>query len=214
MLRVSLILTILALALSGAVTAVAKEAAPTPTTPPLLVSRVSLSAPATNQVLQGVVAIRGGTSLEGFTSAELSFAYENNPTGTWFLLKGEVPAVNDDVLAEWDTTTLTDGTYTLRLTVTLQDGSQQSAQVNGLRVRNYTPVETAIAEPTQAVQPQAPAATPTQAQPPTPTPLPTNPAHFTQRQLTNSLASGSLAALGLFALLGLLFAARSRRYRE
>lgn len=214
MLRLKWFLLLAALALISALPARAQEASPTPSSPPPLVSRVSLSAPAPNQVLQGVVAIRGSTALKDFASAELTFAYENNPTDTWFLIQESLPAVSDGDLAEWDTTTLTDGAYTLRLSVQLMDGSQQTAQVSGLRVRNYTPVETDTPAPTREATPLAPVASSSPTPPPTPTPLPTNPAHFTSRQLSSSVASGGIAAIGLFALLGLLFAARAKRYRE
>src|SRR4030042_555849 len=98
--------------------------------------------PQPGQALQGVVAIMGRTSLSGFRSAEILFGYSNDPSQTWFFIAESTTPVDAGLLAEWDTSTLTDGNYTLRLVVNRTDGSRVVVIVPGLRVRNYSPVET------------------------------------------------------------------------
>ena len=163
----------------------------------------SVAAPSAGQALQGVVAVAGTTAVDGFVSAELSFAYAGDPTGTWFLITVTGTPVFESTLAAWDTTTITDGNYVLRLRVFLSDGSSKDILVEGLRVRNYSPVETATPAPTVEQASPVPSATPTATPQPTPTALPGNPAAIDPADLRLSIAAGGLAALLAFALLGL-----------
>ncbi len=87
-------------------------------------SHPSIESPVTGQAVQGSIAIRGSTGMDRFQSYEVNFSYEGDPTLTWFLIQEGTTPVQDGVLAEWDTTTITDGDYTLRLLVTLNDGTQ------------------------------------------------------------------------------------------
>ncbi len=173
--------------------------------------------PRAGQALQGSVPIVVDTAVEGFEAVELAFAYTDNPTGTWFtLFQGNQP-VSGEAIVQWDTSQISDGTYTLRLTVRLSDGSQQSHEVKGLRVRNYTAIESDTPTPvTPSATPlpqdtPVPSLTPTPTstpRPPTPTPLPANPAVLEQNDVLLSVARGALAALGIFALVGLYGALR------
>jgi hypothetical protein len=110
--------------------------------------------PQPGQALKGVVAIMGRTTLSSFRSAEVLFGYTNDPSQTWFLIAESASPVEAGLLAEWDTSTLTDGNYTLRLVVNRTDGSRVVVIVPGLRVRNYSPVETST--PTPFLTPTAP----------------------------------------------------------
>jgi hypothetical protein len=184
---------------------------------------VAILSPQPGQALQGTVAISAQTSLRDLRRAELSFTYHGDTSGAWFLIwEEEGRQFGKTTLAEWDTTTLTDGDYTLRLLLTRQDGSQAEARVENLRVRNYTPIETETPSPapTGGVLP-AVAATSTPLPGPTATlarpsltPLPTNPAQLSPQQVGASLARGAtwalagFAALGLYALLRSLLASR------
>jgi hypothetical protein len=198
---------------------------------------VLLSSPMGGQALQGVVAIRGNTAVASFQSASLAFSYSGDATGTWFLIIESEAPVAYDIIAQWDTTTITDGNYDLHLSVRLTDGSQFSVTVEGLRVRNYSAVEADTATPpapsatpspptqgetiesTQAA-PTLTATTTTTAtvtpNPPTITPLPPNPAELSQADIVNTFSKGGAAALALFALLGVYLAGRAvlRRPRK
>ncbi len=180
---------------------------------------VVIVSPQPGEAIQGVVAIMGKTTVSGFRSAEVLFGYVNDPSQTWFFIAESMTPVDAGQLAEWDTSTLTDGNYTLRLVVNRTDGSRVVVIVPNLRVRNYTPVETST--PTPFYTPTASATPPpgggpnptvtalpsTTPVPPTITPLPTNPAILSQGNISTSLLRGAagtgiaLAGLGLYLLI-------------
>ncbi len=171
---------------------------------------IKILSPVQGDVLQGVVTILGTSELDGFQSSELDFSYSDDTTGTWFLITTNAQPVNEDVIATWDTTTITDGTYSLRLRVFLTDGSFQDANVLDLRVRNYTAIET----PTPALTAVQPTSTPTATEMPTPFPTPTsqppNPVIVTQTEISNSIVWGGLGAVFLLILLGIYLAIRRK----
>ena len=166
-------------------------------------SLVSIRSPQAGEALQGQVTITGSSNVAGFASAEVSFAYANDPTGTWFLITSSGLPVAQGTLAVWDTMTITDGLYTLRLRVKLDVGSYVDAIVPALRVRNYTPVETST--PTAAPLQATPVtnATATATPYPTPTALPPNPAALSPSNIYTSLGYGALVVAALFLLFGL-----------
>ena len=175
---------------------------------------VKITAPDPGTPLQGIVTIEGNTLVEGFVSWEMSFGYANDSTGTWFLIAEGDEQVTSGELTQWDTTTITDGDYNLRLTVYLQGGRREHDVINNLRVRNYSPIETMTPTPTLTSTPYTetprPSLTPTKTIQPTetpipntPTPLPANPATITQSDINNSLIRGAAGALAAFILIGL-----------
>jgi len=186
---------------------------PTPTPTPI----VSIQSPAAGKALQGNVAILGNTAVEDFASANLYFGYTQDPTGTWFLIQSFDQPIANGALAQWDTTTITDGTYDLKLSVLLRDGDQVDKIIPALRVRNYTAIETDTptpVTPTATPLPGAPTSTPTRSPTPilpTGTPLPANPAQLSTMALMDSLGKGALLVFGLFAVLGLYVLLRQRR---
>ncbi|MCX8061836.1 MAG: hypothetical protein N3D16_04585, partial [Anaerolineales bacterium] len=105
----------------------------------------------------------------------------------------------------WDTSGITDNTYQLRLTVITKDNQKHVYMVEGLRVRNYTPIETDTPQPGQQAQTESTATLePTRAVN-TPTPLPTNPLTLREGDLTQSALKGIGIVVILF-LLGTLMA--------
>lgn len=178
-------------------------------------SQVGIIFPAPGDALQGSVPISANIAAEGFLRAELTFAYADDAAKTWFLIFETDQPTRDGELTQWDTTTLTDGQYTLRLSVTLEDGSQLFATVQNLRVRNYTPIETNTPAPTETPVPgDTPIPTPTPTPtitpiPPTSTALPPNPAELTSQDITLSLGKGALGATAMLVLLGLYAAVRN-----
>ena len=212
--RMTFLCLFILLLLTPAASVQAQSLTPSPSgetgTPPSSPSpTVSISSPFAGQALRGVIAITGNSFIPGFTSAELSFAYANDPTGTWFLIAESRIAVEDGPLMQWDTTAITDGEYQLRLVVRMADGQQQIATVTGLRVRNYTPVETETPTPSPTPLPgntPEPTGTPTPTLtpiPPTATAVPPNPAVIGPRDLINNLGRGALGVVALFSLIGI-----------
>ena len=184
-------------------------------TPP----EVAIVSPSSGDALQGTVPVTGNTAVDGFLRAELTFAYSDDPTNTWFLIfESDQPTSNGE-LTRWDTTTLTDGDYSLRLVVTLQDNTQLVATLQNLRLRNYTPIETDTPTPTQTpvpgntlvpTQTSTPTITPI---PPTSTALPPNPAQLTSQDVALSLGKGAIGAIAALGIIGLYVAVRNAMRR-
>lgn len=172
----------------------------------------AITSPEPGQALQGVVTVTGVSAVDSFQSAEIAFTYSNDPTGTWFLIQSSNQPEAGGILAIWDTTALTDNVYTLRLRVTRTDGNFVDAKVIDLRVRNYTPVETATSP---ALQPPEyshvqPIETPKLSPSPEPTSLAPNPAAFTPHDIFTSMGIGALVIVLIFAIFGIIL--RLRRH--
>jgi len=179
----------------------------------LPINQPKVTSPLAGEALQGVVVVQGSTDVPGYLSSEVAFSYDQDDA-SWFVLEQAREPVADGQLAVWDTTTITDGTYRLRVTVWLDTGETSETVVTGLRVRNYSPIETSTpvandqagAESLQSSPTPLPA-TPTPA--PTFTPLPANPARITPSGLTFGWLSGASYAVIGFVLLGAYLAARN-----
>jgi len=166
-------------------------------------SNPTISSPQAGDVLQGVVSVVGSTNLPGFASAQLSFSYLDDPTSTWFLIVSLSQPVINQTLVTWDTTSISDGNYTLRLRVVLTDSRTYDVLVPGLRVRNYTPVETPTPAPTVPQATPLPTITPTPTPFSTPTLLPHNPAVLATSDISFSIIYGGSAAILLFIIVGI-----------
>jgi hypothetical protein len=178
-------------------------------------AQVNIDSPASGEALQGVVSISGTSETPGFRIAEVSFAYQSDPTGTWFLIQNSTIPVSDGVLASWDTSTITDGLYLLRVQVFLEDGQVLESLVHGLRVRNYTAVETStpravVTGPQQPTQTPSPLSdyVPVASEPKA---MPTNPAQLSQQHIQKSVLQGAgvvlaaALAAGFYMLMRMLF---------
>jgi hypothetical protein len=175
--------------------------------------KVEITSHKAGEAIRGIVPISGFTALDGLVSWELSFGYASNVLGTWFLIAEGNKPVSDDILVEWDTTTIIDGTYNLRLTVYLEGGRRNHFILPDIRVRNYTPIESDTPTSTLTVTPitvtprasntptvtLAPTTSPI---PDTPTPQPTNPIEISPPEITNSLIQGAGIAFIAFLTMG------------
>jgi len=168
--------------------------------PAQIINTPQVHSPRPGQVLQGSVEITGSTRISGFVSAEVSFAYDDGQSAGWYLIQQSQQPVEGGLLATWDTTTITDGDYRLRVLVHLEDGRTEEAQVSKLLVRNYTSFEqhagAASLEPGREPSP-----TPTRIILPTATALPANPAEVSSAAFIVSIAQG--ITLTLIGFLGL-----------
>jgi hypothetical protein len=168
-----------------------------------------ITSPLTGQAVQGVVTITGTSEVVGFVRSEVAFTYADNPTDTWFLIAASDLFVTDGTLAVWDTTTITDGVYVLRLRVFLPEGYYLDAVVSDVRVRNYSPIETPTPTATPVIILPTLTPTITPLPPATPTPLPPNPVAMDRKEILISLGVGALLVLLFFLFFGLY--ARFRR---
>jgi len=181
-------------------------------TAPQAEATVSIASPAAGATLRGPVEVTGSSAVDGFLSAEISFAYASD-LSTWFLIATSDQPVTDGLLATWDTNAITDGDYVLRLHVTLQDSSVLETFVGGLQIRNQSLAPTATSEsgfppavfdtpvPTQIELPAVPL-------PPSPTPFAPNPATVTQTEIVANLQHGLIIALLSFLFIGILIRLR------
>ena len=180
-----------------------------------------ITAPTEGQILQGQVSITGTTDIVNFASAELDFAYASDSTGTWFFIQTLAQPVANSALAVWDTTSIGDGDYILRLRVTSQDGSSQDATVK-VKVQNQAPLPTSTSPITQVVtftpafvpQPSTPVIvvlSPTPTSLPifsTPTALPSNPVEVQINEIYAGIQRGALVIIGLSIVFGVLIRLR------
>lgn len=178
---------------------------------------IAITFPVSGDVLRGEVTITGTMDDPNFFSAQLDFSYASNPTDTWFALQTFSQPVTDSALAVWNTASISDGDYILRLRVNFLDNTSQEITVP-VSIQNDVPVSTATVAPTSTpntVEVQIPtpfllAASPTPTSPPRPTPtaLPTNPASLAQTAIYASLGRGALVIIILFILSGLIIRLR------
>lgn len=179
---------------------------------------VAITSPAPGEVLRGQVNIIGSTDVPNFISAQLDFSYASDSAGTWFPLQTLSQTVFDSPLYTWDTTTITDGDYILRMRIFIADDSVQEVTVpitlqndsspTPTVVPTATPDEVTVLIPTPFLLAASP--TPTELPRSTPTPLPANPVSLQQNQIYSSLGRGALVILGVFAIAGLIV--RFRRF--
>jgi len=180
---------------------------------------IAITSPQNGEALRGVVEIQGRMEAPNFASAELAFAFASDTGGNWFPLQTFSQPVAGIPIAAWDTTSITDGDYTLRLRVFLQDGTFQDALVTGLRVLNDQPLPTSTPTATEIVfnfQPlnQTPLPGPLEPTPtaflsfPTSTPLPANPASLTAESIFKIFWQSAAAILFLFVFFSLILRLR------
>jgi hypothetical protein len=198
MTRIGIFLLLIIYLVSGATSPVTAQVGP------MIIS------PRQGDVLQGVVIIKGTTDVAKFYSAEVEFAYAGDPTTTWFLIATSSQRVNLDILATWDTTTITDGNYVLRVRVFLKNGDTLDVLVPNLRVRNYTPVETPTPAPTALQATVTPTPTMTLTPFPSPTLLPHNSAVLTPVDVSKSIFYGGVGAVIFLIVLSIYLGLRRR----
>ena len=176
---------------------------------------VEILAPLPGQAIQGSFPILVTISVAGFQEAVLSFRYTADLTGSWFELARSPIQLIEEELVIWDTTALTDGDYIMQLVVNREEDEPVVTTISGLRVRNYTIIETDTPAPTITARPDT-GSTPAPTVPPgvmprvnTPTLLPPNPAAVTPSSIGASLLQGVAVSLIAFAAVGVLLLIRS-----
>jgi hypothetical protein len=134
-----------------------------------------ITSPRTSEVIFGSTPIIGTARHPDFVRYRLEFASLERNSSEYFLITEIRQQVTAGILASWDTTTIPDGRYQLRLRLILRDGSVIDSVVNDINVRNSqpTPLPTVPipATPIPTIEP-TPGPSPTSLiqQPPTNTP--------------------------------------------
>ena len=165
--------------------------------------------PQQGEAIFGLVTIEGSAAHPSFVYYELSFAFQPNPSDTWFPIMQPIQTpVTDGRLGIWDTTGITDGNYQLRLMVWLENGNSLEAIVSDLRIRNTTPTETpAATKPAARLSPSPVVPTDT----PLPTQIPASNDIGTSRMMRAFLIGGVVCLVSLLSLGGFITV---RRYLQ
>ena len=208
-------LVILYLGLSKVMIGSAQQESPTPTASSTPLNPPFISLPTNGQNVEGVVDIEGSTLVAGFTSSTIDFAYEQDQTNTWFEIQASNQSITSGVLARWDTHSITDGDYRLRLRIFTSIGEPRVYIVEDVHVRNYSATDTPLPlisitpAPTETSTPLASnSETTTPTSFPGPSPLPDNPMQVTGGQIISNLARGVIVIVVLFLFFGLLMRLR------
>ncbi len=154
--------------------------------------------------VQGIVEITGTLATSSFKYAEVFFAYTAADNLNWFLIGRIDQPVSSGLIARWDTTTITDGVYQLKLLVHNRDESVEELIINPVIVRNYSilATNTPVAEVTSSISITTTADTTEEIQ--YSTPLPENPASTSDTSLKRSVTTGLIAAgISLLLLFGI-----------
>lgn len=135
-----------------------------------------ISSPKDGDNLFGLITIQGTANNPNMQRYSLEFDSQDTAGDNFFPISAPITQpVNAGILGQWNTTTIPDGRYQIRLSVILRDGSVLTTVVQNLHVTNKqpTPLPTTIpgSQPIQSPTP-GPSATPIIQQPPTDTPAP------------------------------------------
>ena len=177
-----------------------------------IVKSIFIQSPREGQALQGVELIEGKMRGEGFLRGIIHFSYSDSPAQerTWFFIaeiEGEDQGSSQTAFqVEWDTTQITDGDYDLRVVAEYEGGAAIFELVPDLRIRNHTPVETAVpGSPTEVIG-EGPTLSPSLTPEPlrTPTLLPPNPVEVRAGDLQRVLLITGIAVAGIF-IVGIIY---------
>jgi len=110
-----------------------------------------ITSPSQGDSVRGEVSIEGTASDPSFAKYELQYNPVAGNEALWTSIAGSpfTTAVVEGELAVWDTTTVPDGTYGLRLRVVRVDGNYEDYVVTGIKVVNAEPepTEEPVVEP-------------------------------------------------------------------
>ena len=167
---------------------------------------VRIQSPVDGEYLQGNVQIIGTVTGTGLQTADISFRYQDSQSQSWFVISQTTSPVVDDIIATWDTSTIADGVYQIRVLAVFENGRELEEIINNLNLRNYTPFDPIKTEnpeliSTEYLQNQivTDAATPTLSA--SPTPMPPNEMVISQSQfITTAIQGGILGVLFLFVI--------------
>ncbi|NJL54810.1 PKD domain-containing protein [bacterium] len=121
---------------------------PTSVIPPPLIATstprpisILILSPIPGNIVASQVQVIGAASHPQFLQYQLEYGPDPNPNNLWFPISGVIqsPITSQGLLGIWNTTTIPDDVYQLRLRVFLRDGSELRTVTNGVRVQNAQP---------------------------------------------------------------------------
>lgn len=178
---------------------------------------LEISSPLPGEVAQGLLQIVGTIEVADLDSFILEFSFQQNNDQAWFAInKGNIVIV-DGILGEWETSTIPDGNYKLRLTVNRNTDGPLILVVEGIRVRNYSQIETNTPIPTNEIPTTIPTSvstitiSPTAELKPSPTPFNPNPASVTFGDIQKRILQGAIGGLVIFTIFLLYRSSRNRK---
>jgi hypothetical protein len=178
----------------------------------LVTPGLSITSPQSGSVVEGIVEIRGSIPEEDFSSAKISYSYAQGKDENWFLITRLDKAVQDDVLATWDTTTITDGNYQLKLVVKTSTGNTYEVIVEDIQVANYSRAENLTTSIVNEPELLAPMTESTAVIAQGPTALPANKASINDDEIRFTIIAGIMIGCGL--LVSLVLYASLQAYRR
>ena len=167
---------------------------------------VRIQSPLDGDFLQGSVQIIGTVTGTGLQTIEISFRYQDSQSQSWFVINKSTTPVVDDIIATWDTSTIADGVYQIRVLAVFENGREQEEIINNLNVRNYTPFDPIKTEnpeviSTENLQNQIVTLETTPTLRASPTSMPPNEMVISQSQfITTAIQGGILGVLFLFVI--------------
>ena len=177
---------------------------------------VRISSPTQGEYLQGIIQIIGTVTGNDLARVEVSFRYQDNQSESWFLIDQFDEPIVDDVLARWDTSTIADGEYQIRVLAVYSDGREQEAIIKNLFIRNYTPFDPIKTENPALEQtlvsddmPAITTITPTLRS--SPTPMPPNEIIVTEEQFLRTAVQGAILGILFLFVIVMFIIIRSRK---
>ena len=145
---------------------------PAQAAPPAQDSQAAITSPVDGQEIAGTITVSGSASHPQFTRYELAFGPDPNPKDAWQVFSENSQPVANNILGSWNTTSVADGTYMLRLRGVRKDSNYSEAFVRGLAVRNQQPTKTPTpSSATPTIEPNATQAPATEVAAPVGTPI-------------------------------------------
>jgi hypothetical protein len=160
--------------------------------------------PYEGDTVRGVVGIAGSTDIAGFISSEVFFGF--SPESEWFSIGMQEEPVSNQVIANWDTTVITDGIYRIKVVVNRSDGTQMETIVNNIQVSNYTSSQTEADNVQNGSNIQASDYLADSIA--TATAFPPNPAAVSKADLISSIRGGIFWVVGIFLVTGIYLGMR------
>lgn len=177
---------------------------------------VRIQSPVDGEYLQGSVQIIGTVTGTGLQSAEISFRYQDSQSQSWFVISQISSPIVDDMIATWDTSTIADGMYQIRVLAVFENGRELEEIINNLSVRNYTPFDLIKTENPEAIstenlQNQIVTVEVTQTLRPSPTVMPPNEMIITQSQFITTAIQGGILGVLFLLVIALFIIIRNRK---